>query len=556
LGSVSSHSDATASPGAVRAAIDLGRLPWIRPLAPAYANDFSSVAGLFAGNPADPASWRDAIRRAQQAPRDAARLQAILLRQLSERDAPPEARAAAATLADSATVAIVTGQQAGLFGGPLYTVLKAITAIQVARRVEREYGVVAVPVFWVEGEDHDWDEVRGATVLDADLVPRTVTLDAPDGAGLKPVAALVPGDRIAPALASLEQALAPTDFTADLMASLRRCYRPGTTMAAAFACWLDDLLGRHGLVVFDAADPEAKPLAADLFTRELQHPSETGELVRAAAAEMTRLGHAPQVEPAADAVALFYLDAAGRHPIRWRGGTYLIGTVTRTAADLAAEAADHPERFSPNVLLRPLVQDRLLPTVCFVAGPNELAYQAQLGGVYRAFGVERPLLYPRATVTLVDSAAARFLDRAHLPLETLQPQDEAALNAFLAHHLPPTVDRALDEAGQAVAAQIGRLREAVVPIDATLAGAVDTTLARMQDTLHTLQSKIVRATKRKDETLRRQFQRTRSLVFPDGHPQERAVCVVFFLNMYGRALVDRLLEALPVDTGRHYVLAL
>jgi bacillithiol synthase len=522
----------------------------------AYVDDFASVAALFPANPSDPAAWRDAIRRVQQAPRDRVRLADVLARQLAERRAPAEAQAAAATLADAATVAVVTGQQAGLFGGPLYTALKAITAIQVARRVRGEHGVAAVPVFWVEGEDHDWDEVRSATVLGADLAPQTVVLDPPEGAGVRPVASLVLGDATNDVLASLEATLAPTSFTADLMASLRRCYRPGATVATAFACWLDALLGRHGLVVFDAADPAAKPLAADLFRRELEQPSATGALVREAATRMAALGHAPQVEPAMDTVALFYLDDAGRRSIRWRGGSYVVGQASHAVSAFAAEAQEHPERFSPNVLLRPVVQDRLFPTICFVAGPNELAYQAELGGVYQAFGVQRPLLYPRATATLVDSGAARFLDRAQLPLESLQPQDEAALNAWLAHQLPPTVDRALEEADHAVAAQIGRLREAVVPLDPTLAGAVDTTLARMQDTLRTLQAKIVRATKRKDETLRRQFQRTRSLVFPEGHPQERALCIVHFLNGYGPALVDRLIEELPLDTGRHYVLAL
>lgn len=553
---MSSHSDATASPGAVRATIDLGRLPWIRPLVRAYVDNFSSVAALFPADPADPAAWRDAIRRTGRAPRDRAQLSALLARQLEERQAPAEARASAASLAEPATVAVVTGQQAGLFGGPLYTALKAITTIQLARRAHAEYGVAAVPVFWVEGEDHDWDEVHSATVLDRELVPRTVTVDAPEGAGLRPVSSLVLGAGIDEALDALEAALAPTSFTADLVTSLRRCYRPGTTVATAFTCWLDELLGRHGLVVFDAADPAAKPLVADLFERELEHPSETAALVREAAARMAGLGHAPQVEPADDAVALFYLDEGGRRSIRWRGGSYLVGQTSHPATALAAEAVEHPERFSPNVLLRPLVQDRLFPTVCFVTGPNELAYQAELGTVYQAFGVERPLLYPRATATLIDSAAARFLDRARLPLEVLQPQDEAALNGWLAHQLPPTVDRALEETQQAVANRIERLRDAVIPVDPTLSGAVDTTLARMQDTLRTLQSKIVRATKRKDETLRRQFQRTRSLTFPEGHPQERALCIVSFLNSYGPALIDRLIEELPLDTGRHYVLAL
>jgi bacillithiol biosynthesis cysteine-adding enzyme BshC len=299
-----------------------------------------------------------------------------------------------------------------------------------------------------------------------------------------------------------------------------------------------------------------KPLAADLFVRELERPCATAKLARDAGAAMAALGHAPQVEPASDSVALFYLDGAGRRGIRWHGDEFTIGDAVRPAAEVRAEAAAHPERFSPNVLLRPLVQDRLFPTVCYVAGPSELAYQAQLGGIYREFGVEPPLLLSRASATILDAAAARFFERSQLPLEALQAQDESALNRLLESLLPPDLERAIDDVEQMVSERAGVLRATATKVDPTLSGAVDTTVDRIRDTLKSLQSKIVQAAKRKDETLRRQFTRTRALTFPDGQPQERALTLVFFLNRYGLSLGDRLLAALPPETGQHYVLTL
>jgi bacillithiol biosynthesis cysteine-adding enzyme BshC len=542
--------------GAVREAVDLSRLPWIRPLVKAYADDYASVAPLFAGNPADSTAWRATIERVQRARRDRATLAALVARQLDARAAPPPARLAAATLADPAAVAVVTGQQAGLFGGPLYTLLKAVTAIQLARRVREEHGIPAVPVFWVDAEDHDWEEVRTASVLDANFSLADVTLADLPGAGTQPVASLVLTDTATDAVGSIEAVLPRTEFTSDVIAALRRRYRPGAGMATSFAGWLDDLLGAQGLVVFEAADPAAKPLAADLFVRELTHPCRTTMLARKAGDAMARLGHAPQVEPADDVVALFYLDDDGRHPIRYRDREFVVGEAVHTAEALRAEAQSHPERFSPNVLLRPLVQDRLFPTVCYVSGPSELAYQAQLGDVYREFGVEAPLLYSRATATLLDSAAVRFLDRHHLPLEALHAQDESALNRLLESQLPPTVERALDETDRQMAERTRALRQAVVGIDPTLGGAVDTTLERMRETLKSLHAKIIQATKRKDETLRRQFQRTRALTFPAGHPQERTLSVTYFLNRYGLTLGERLLDVLPLETDKHYILTL
>ena len=542
--------------GAVRATIDVRRLPWIRPLVGAYVYNFASVASMFAGNPAEPNDWLRTVARVQQASRNRSAVAEVLDRQLERRNAPVEARHAAAGLKDAKCVAVVTGQQAGLFGGPLYTVLKAVTAIQLAARVREEHGVPAVPLFWVDEEDHDWDEIRSADVLDQNLALQRVTLPDVAGARTQMVSRLVLDDGIEDAIAELERQLAPSEFTAEIVTELRRHYRPGAGMASAFAGWLDELLGRHGLVVFQAADPAAKPLVSDLFVRELEQPGHTVSLVRQAGAELLRLGHQPQVEPAEDSLALFYIDDAGRHAIKSRGGDLLAGERALSRQSLIDQARSSPEHFSPNVLLRPLVQDCLFPTVCYVGGPSELAYQAQLRDVYPAFGVEAPLLYSRPSATLLDAGAARFLDRHRLSLEALHVQDDSTLNKLLESQLPPSIERALDDAARSISKSADTLKGEVRPLDPTLAGVVETTAEHMQRELKTLHHKIIHAAKRKDETLRRQFQRTRTLAFPGGHPQERTLNLVFALNRYGLAVGDRLVEQLPLDTGKHYVLTL
>ena len=546
------HPEAPSS-SLIRDAIDLKRFPWIRPLVAAYSSDFSSVASLFTGNPADPAAWTQTIARVQQSPRDRAGLARVLSAQLERRGAPAHARAAATRLADKETVAIVTGQQAGLFGGPLYTLLKAVTAIRLARKVSARHGIAAIPVFWVEAEDHDWEEVRTARVLDTDLALHEITLDALDGAGERPVASLVLDDGIGDVLGTLEQVLPPTEFTAELLTRLRSHYRPGQRMGTAFASWLDDLLGRYGLVVFEAADPAAKPLVTSLFTKELDAPCRTTHFAKATGDTMRALGHEPQVEPGDDSVALFYMGGGDRVSIKRRDDGYTMGDATRPLAEVQQEATEHPERFSPNVLLRPVVQDKLFPTVCYVAGPSELAYQAQLGAIYTDFGVEMPLLYPRANATLLDSAAVRFLEKYQLPLESLQPHDEAALNRLLQSQLPPGLEDGFVSTTDEIRARIDALKAAIATVDPTLAGAADTTIDRMQETLKHLHTKVIHASKRKDDTLRRQFTRTQALAFPEGHPQERIVDLAFFLNRYGQALCDRLIEGLPLDMGKHYV---
>src|SRR5204863_331896 len=162
--------------------IDVRDLEWMRPLLGEYAFNFSRLRELYAGDPSSPDAWSDAISRTQARPRDPG-VAKIIAAQQDHRGAPDAAREAAARLADPRAVVIATGQQAGVFGGPLFTLLKAVTAIKLASKVAAEHGVPAVPVFWVDAEDHDWEEVRSCTVLDSEFQARTITLADPEGAG-------------------------------------------------------------------------------------------------------------------------------------------------------------------------------------------------------------------------------------------------------------------------------------------------------------------------------------------------------------------------------------
>jgi bacillithiol biosynthesis cysteine-adding enzyme BshC len=553
LPDVASQSDAL-TPGLVRDSIPYARLPWIRPLVDAATRDHESVAALFHGNPSDPAAWRSTIERVCRQPRRRDEVVAMLQAQLARRHAPSAATAAAAQLAAPDAVAVVTGQQAGLFGGPLYTLLKAVTTIQLARKVRAEHGVAAVPIFWVDADDHDWDEIRTAHVLDREHAPASVAADDLPGSGNQPVGSLTFDASIDRTIEELAAHLAPTEFTGALLDTLRLHYRAGANPAEACAGWLDSLLGAEGLVVFEASDPAAKRLSAAVFAREFAHPCETARLAREGGERMARAGHDAQIVPNEDVVCAFRLDAAGRLPIRCRDGRFTVGDREMSIDELRADAEAHPERYSANVLLRPIVQDTLFPTVCYVAGPSELAYHAQLGEVYNAFSVEAPLVACRASATLIDSAAARFFDRYDIPLEALQAQDESALNRLLASQMPPEVEATFAALDAMMTDAAPRLVAAATSVDPTLAGAADTTVARMRETVKNLQGKILQASKKKDETLRRQFMRTRALVFPDGKPQERVLNIAYFVNRYGPQLGTRLIQGLPLSADGHYVI--
>jgi bacillithiol biosynthesis cysteine-adding enzyme BshC len=548
------QSDSAGDP-TTRIGVDIRRFPWVRRLAADYIYNFSSLAPFFSGDPGDRAAWAHAVRCAQANAHHRTEIAAIIASQQERRNAPAHAREAARQLADPRSVAVVTGQQAGLFGGPLFTLLKALTALKLADKVSREHGVPAVPVFWIDAEDHDWNEVRSCTVFDETLSTHSISLP-PRSPSADPasVAAITLDNSIATALDELERVLAPTEFRAGLVADLRDAYSPGTGMATAFGRWIERVLGPRGLVVYDASDPAAKPLASDVFVRELSAPGETSKLAAVAGADLVARGYHCQVQAQDDAVALFHLNG-GRRQIRQHGGQFAVGDTSFTSSDLIQRAKTTPTAFSPNVLLRPLIQDTLFPTVCYVAGPNELAYLGQLRQIYDRFGVPMPLIYPRASATLVDSAALRFLQKHKMSLEALQPQDESSLNQVLEAQIPTSVEDSFSGVSHAIETTMNRLIQSIPALDPTLQGAAQSTLGRMQHDLSTLHNKMIQAAKRRDETLRRQYTRARALAFPAGHAQERTIGFISFLNQYGPALIDRLDNELPLDPGHHWIVS-
>jgi len=329
----------------------------------------------------------------------------------------------------------------------------------------------------------------------------------------------------------------------DMLAMVRQAYAsPGATIGDAYVGLLRELFAPLGLPVIDASHPALRRSARPVLRRALERAGAVDGALRGRAAEIQSRGFTPQVDYTEGLSLVF---------------TYEQGLKRRLQVREAAQSSAIPaELLSPNVLLRPIVEDALFPTLSYVSGPNELAYLAQLRGVYDHFGVPMPLVYPRASATVLDSASARFLAKYDLPFEALQAQDESALNRVLAAALPESVDQALGDADAAVNEKLAAVIAAVPAVDATLEGTARSTLGKIQHDLATLRSKVINAAKKRDETLRRQFHRAQAQAFPDGVPQERALGSIALLNRYGFAFVDRLNEELPLEFGHHWVLTL
>ena len=507
-----------------------------------YRHDWAD----FGAGAADAAAGRDL-------PRDA--VADVLAEQNRRWESGDAVLAQVERLRDPRSVAVVTGQQLGLFAGPLYTVYKALSAVRYAAHVEAETGRPAVPVFWLAGEDHDWAEVRSAvfthTAGDAAEV-RRVRYPAEGGAG--PVGRIALGEAdTAAALDALAQTLPDGPHRETALALAAEAYRPGRTMRDAFAALLRALV--PDVVLMSVDDARLKRIAAPVMSREATEWRGTLAALEARGAELRAAGFHQQVAPTP--LNLFTLGDAERQALDpAEGGAAVSRDGARRIADLRAEVQTHPEAFSPNVVLRPLVQDALLPTAAYVAGPGEAAYFAQLGPVYDRFDIPMPAVVPRLSLTLVEPGIAKILDRYDLGIADLAG-DTAALYRRLALDAS---DLDLDGAFAAIRARADGFLDGAEPLaralSPSLPPAVGAAQTRVERAIDRLETTLVRAEKRRHADVGRRLDRARTGLWPGGTLQERALCPLQTVAQHGAGALGDIVRAVPLDPSVHHVVRL
>jgi bacillithiol biosynthesis cysteine-adding enzyme BshC len=531
--------------------LDFRQLGSYKPLYLDYISRFSAVSSFFAADPRDPAAWAGVADRVSARPHPFERLSSVLARQ--NRDLGADARALESIeLLSRGALAVVTGQQVGLFGGPLYTLYKALTAVEVARRTRERLGRPVVPLFWMDADDHDFDEVRRVRILNRDHDVQLLSYETETPTAQTPVGAHRLESSVEALIETLAESLPDSEFKADALARLASCYHAGATLAEAFGRFLLQVSAGLGLAVVNPSDPELKSLAAPLFEREVLERSESGRRVRETTEALVSRGYHAQATAAAGFLNLFYASPARFH-IDTRDGNFEVaaGRPALPAEELIRLLRAEPGSFSPNVLLRPLYQDTILPTLAYVAGPNELAYFAQLGGVYRHFDVPMPLIVPRASFSVVEKAQARFLERYRLQIAELRVDDEAALNRILREQSPPELERDLERARSCVSEIMQALARDLGAVDPTLTDTVRSTQGKVLHLIGELESRALRALKRKDETLRRQFLSARTALFPEFELQERQLTTLQYLCRYGPYFVEKIRESIDPERPAH-----
>jgi bacillithiol biosynthesis cysteine-adding enzyme BshC len=518
-----------------------------------YVAGRPGVAPFFAfGGRWDLEAVPEATRRAlsREVPREA--LARALVRQ---QEALGASGLAAGRLRDPEAVAVVTGQQPVLFGGPLYVLYKALAAVEIAARLERARGAPVVPVFWVASDDHDFAEIRTLPVLDeAGTLRHLRYVPRREPAG-EPASAIALDDSVTALLAVLGQCLPAGEARDRLLAILTEAYRPGRSFAAAFARLMAALL--PGLVVLDAADPEIKALTAPVLARELREASPSSRAAAEAATRLRASGYHQQVPVREGLLNAFLIENGVRRPLGLADGRIEVrgAELTLSVEEAVRLAETQPARLSPGALLRPLAQDHMLPTAAYVGGPAEIAYHAQIGGAYDIFRIPRPVLVPRPGITLLDAARARALESEGLDVPDLQGDAEGTIARWV-RQAYPEVEGGFERVRTGVTREMADLENALGGHDPTLRGATSTALGRMLHQLDGLQEKSMRALKKRDQTRAERLRRTHDMLFPGGSFQERGLGFVSLLARHGDGLIATLRESIDPFARGHQVITL
>ncbi len=502
---------------------------------------------------------RDArVRAAEEAaahPRDRAGLVEVLREQNSRWGDEQEVNENIEALLDPGSVAVVTGQQVGLFTGPAYTVYKTLTVLQLARQLSEESGRKVVPVFWLEGDDHDLAEVASVAILAQNELKRLSYTghSVPENGNLGPVGRIQLGDQINEVVDELDRLLPPTDFKPALMDAVRSSYRAGNSILDAFATLMRHLFRGSGLVFISPDDPRLKRLAAPLFEREIRETQAIAGDLEQVSKRLTSGYHAQvAVRPS----NLFVVDERGRHPLDVENGMFKLrgNGEARTTEDLLATLQKEPESFSANVVLRPLVQDSLIPTAIYVAGPSEIAYFAQFKPVYERVGIPMPAIYPRASVTIVEGKVRKVLDEYGLDISDMDEDLESLFQQVLRENLGSDTDSRFGEASKHLHIAINELKPLLKEVDPTLLKSAEATRAALLKEFDRFRQRVLKAEKRSHEQVRSKLDKAQINLFPGGKPQERAISILYFVNKYGPDLVGRLQDVLSLDTTSHQVL--
>ena len=450
------------------------------------------------------------------------------------------------------SVAIVTGQQAGLFTGPLYTIHKALTVIKLAACL-REQGIDAVPVFWIASEDHDYNEVNHCQIVDRDGNLQIIRYEADGYKEDTPVGHVKLCQGISETIDEFIAQLPPSEFVSDIERDLRESYTQCAGFAESFARLMARLFKDYGVVLLDPLDEGLKQVVAPLYSQAIEKSSDIAHALVERSHELETSDYHAQVHVSEDMVPLFIMDDGKRTGLIEREGRFWLKGSDRSfdRRELADLAQRCPNCFSPNVTLRPIVQDYLLPTAAYIGGPAEIAYFAQIRTVYETLGRQEPCVLPRASFTIIEGRHQKTMKKYRLTLPDFFDGLHPAITKVVEQSLDRDTANAFAETERLFNEQLKKLDQSLKRTDSTLSASLKGARAKIIYQLEHLRTRFVHASAHREETAYRQVERAYLTLYPNKNLQERELNIYYFLSRYGPGLINDLYEAADIGFSNH-----
>ena len=524
-----------------------------------YLYEFENVADFFSHDFKNKENYLKIFKNISEHRRSiSSEVSEIIVKQYSNLSSSDLTQKNIQILSDKKTLAIVTGQQLGILGGPLYTFYKIITAIKLSSFLAERYDDYNfVPVFWLEADDHDFNEIRTVKIVDETNTLETIGYkEAIDEDDLKQSVGMIHLDAsINDFFDKLNSKLRQSDFTTSILDRLKNIYKEGSSFKDAFREIIFDYFDEYGIVIFDPQDEDIKKLLKPVFKKEITDFREHTESLVHVSATLEELYHAQvKVKP----VNLFLRVDEGRYSIEPVDNEYRLKRKRKsfTQEQLLELLDNEPDKFSPNVLLRPICQDYLFPTAFYVAGPSEISYFAQIKPLYEFYDIPQPIIYPRSSVTILENSIATSLDKYSISMNDIFIDVEGVKKKIINEVDDASVDLIFEGISNQIEGTFDKLKEKLLDLDKTIADSSNRYRDKILSNISELKFKAEKAQQKKYEVTLRQIDRAAVHLFPNSSLQEREINYIYFVNKYGDEFLKKIFEEIKINKFEHQVIKL
>lgn len=455
------------------------------------------------------------------------------------------------------TCAVVTGQQVGLFSGPLYTIYKSLTVIKLTEYLNQNGRGSFVPIFWLAADDHDFAEIDHINLLNKNNQIEKIQCVSHSLSTKLPASKILLTQDINKCVQQLKKISHDSEFKLEIISHLREAYEPDQSYADAFGKWMTHLFKSYGLIFIDATHPGIKELGKSVFLKEIAENSPSTLCAIETSKKLKQAKYNCQIQLREGILNLFFADSE-RQSIGIKKDGYIIKDTQQTYSgdELFALLEKKPHLYSPNVLLRPIYQDTILPTVAYIGGPAEVAYFAQMKGIYDRFSIPMPIIYPRKSMTIIENKIKNVLQKHNLNVLDFWHNFDQKIQTIIKKHIPQSIDKVFSTAASHLKQDFQSIKKEIVSLEPGLEYSADFTLEKINQQFKYLEKKILKASKKQNDILIQQLYKVKNNVYPTNHLQERVLNIVPYLIKYGYPFIDKLYKTMDVNCYDHQIIEL